>query len=325
MPQKKNIFDQIEAESKGGAIPPPPERKNTPNIFDQIAAEDQQQQKNQSLPVSDDRTASQVALDQALSTGKGLVGAVTGIPSGIAQLGGVTYDALTGNVINTERKLWEMGKSFVQPYAPVAKTAIGIPPPPGSPEWSQAAEGQGTNLGGLLLPEILAKGVPKAIQAIPSKARAVANLDTIMASAKNIPLDLTEANNIIDRSIEISKRGGSPLPKPMSDLRAAQAQGPVTFEAGKDFASSASSQSIEEKAAIKGQMKSQVAQFAKAVRGANRAAAEQVGMGNLYDQFVKEYSRAASLANKATVMKEILVKAAIIATGGAIGYELYRK
>ncbi len=325
MPQKKNIFDQIEAESKGGAIPPPPERSNTPNIFDQIAAEDQQQQKNQSLPVSDDRTAGQVALDQALSTGKGLIGAITGIPSGIAQSVGVAYDALTGNVINTERKLWEMGKSFVQPYAPVAKTAIGIPPPPGSPEWSQAAEGQGTNLGGLLLPEILAKGVPKAIQAIPSKTRAVANLDTIMASAKNIPLDLTDANAIIDRSVEINSRGGSPVPKVMKDLRAAQGKGPVTFEAGKDFASGASTLSIEEQAAIKGQMKAQVAKFAKSLREANRAAAEQVGMGDLYSQAIREYSRASTLADKAAVLKEWVIKGALMAAGGHLAYKLYEK
>lgn len=149
--------------------------------------------------------------------------------------------------------------------------------------------------------------------------------DRVMASAKNVPIDLTEVNKIVDRAVELSQRGHT-LPKAVSDYAKNQAASSgMTYEVGRDFGSSASRLSVEEANAIKGEMKKKVAEFAAALKTANRGAAAQVGLGDLYDQAMLKYARAKSIENVSDFIREQLKNAAFSAVMGATGAAVAHK
>ncbi len=156
--------------------------------------------------------------------------------------------------------------------------------------------------------------------AIPSIKRAGAKFDTVMTAAKDVPIDTTKAEEILARAKELRSRG-STLPKVMNDFAKNRAAGgPMTYEAGRDFASNAGALSTREITAMNAKMQRQVAQFSMAMKESNRAAAEQVGMGKLYDSAMKEYRQAKTIKEGADILKKWAIRAAI----GVGGYSIYR-
>ncbi len=176
---------------------------------------------------------------------------------------------------------------------------------------------------------------------IPSTERAGANFGRVMAKAKDVPLDLTKANEAIARAQQLGGRG-SRMPKVMSDYIRSQkpitadfagtkvqmAQDPMTYEVGRDFASNAGKLSATEAMNTNGAMGAQVAKFADAMKTANREAAASVGMGELYDSAMKEYRQAKTLSGAADVLKKWTARAGLAAALGGFGkagYDIYGK
>lgn len=287
---------------------------------------------------SQSRTASEVAQDQAANVLAGIPKAVTGIPGAVAETGMSLWDMITGK--GTARAQAAL-KGTAQPAAPIVATLAGNPPSPESPEWAQAAEGAGALLGAAGLGAAgKAAGVTKfpswLESKIPTTAKAGAKFQQVMGAAKDIPIDLTEANQIIDRAGELRQRGSS-MPKVLSDFtknRKAAATNPqpfgdmMTYEEGRDFASNAGDLSVRTKTTMNAKMKAQVSEFSRAMKTANREAAAKVGMGDLYDQAMKEWGQAKDLQAAGEVAKKYLRRAAEVVAGGAIanaGWNIYRE
>lgn len=157
----------------------------------------------------------------------------------------------------------------------------------------------------------------------PSKARAGAKFQQVMAKAADQPINTKTAQTVADRAVELKQTGAS-MPKVFNDFTKNRSKAaaefmtqpvaePMTYKTGRDFATNAGALSVKETTRLSPQMKSQVSQFAKAMKDANREAAVQVGMGDLYDQAMKEYSQAMDLEAKKEVLKKF-------ATTAVIGY-----
>jgi hypothetical protein len=172
---------------------------------------------------------------------------------------------------------------------------------------------------------------------IPSKASAGAKLQQIRGVAKDVPLNTSPAEQIAQESKELAATGASNPAKPVRDFiknrapvkakfagqRVAMSPDPMTYETGFDFASNAGRVSAEEGLKLSPNQARKLAQFTHAMKAANREAAASVGMGDLYDQAMKEYARASNMEEAAKVLKKwtsgILGKAAL----GATAYGLY--
>ena len=252
MPQ--NIFDQIHAEEHGGTMPPPPSDKPTNTIFDQIHTEEKERVKNTPPPEASGWSAWIPSAHTILTTGGGIVGGAIGGAGGTVAgvgvggvpgaIGGATLGAAGGE------SLYEIGARlglFDKSELPsTSKDAAAKIAKEGAVSGALTAAGYGA---GKVIGTVAGRIAP------PFLRSAEESFAKVMASAKNIPLDLTEANAIADRAVELSQRGHT-LPKVVSDYAANQAKNlGMTYETGRDFASSASRLSAEEGMALKGEMK----------------------------------------------------------------------
>ena len=169
------------------------------------------------------------------------------------------------------------------------------------------AGGIGSGIG--LVGSVLAPGaIARGVDAIPRLGRAAGNFDTVMNSARDEPINTGPASVVANRALALKSRGGT-APKVVTDFEAATAPvrpsprfigpgtapPPVTYEAGRDFASNAGRLSTTEAEAMKGDMGRQVKLLASALNDANRDAAVRAGVGDQYDAAMKEYRQASQL------------------------------
>lgn len=188
---------------------------------------------------------------------------------------------------------------------------------PGGPMIHQAAGdiqagnyGAGlARIGEVAAPFALAKGV----DAIPRMSRASTNFDTVMSGARNEPINTAPARTITDRALTLASRGGT-APKVVGDFDRAttpaapgSAPPPITYEAGRDFASNAGKLSTTESQAMKGDMGRQVKLLSQALNDANRDAAARVGLGSQYDAAMKEYRQANQIQSGVKTAAKIAV------------------
>lgn len=162
---------------------------------------------------------------------------------------------------------------------------------------------------------------------IPNTESAGQKFQQVMGAAKDVPLDTSEAENAVARAQELRQRGSS-MPKVLNDFMKARKPGnfmgvpvdqPMTYAEGRDFASNAGALSVREATGMNVKMQAQVKTFAHAMADANREAAESVGMGDLYDQAMKEYRQAKNLEESVDIIKKYAVKAAIGTGLGIVG------
>ncbi len=147
---------------------------------------------------------------------------------------------------------------------------------------------------------------------IPSAGNAGAKFEQVLAAAKDVPIDTGPADKIVSRAEELRQRG-STLPKVLRDyLKTTET--PLTYETSRDFARNAGALSAREATAMNAPMHRQVAQFAVALKDANREAAAKVGMGELYDAAIKEYRQAKGIEDAGAFAKKWLIRAAIATT-----------
>jgi len=199
---------------------------------------------------------------------------------------------------------------FVSPAAPPAS--------PVTPEALGHAAGSIVN-GGLLAGAGAAAG--GLLGKLPSTARAGGNFQKVMAAAKDQPIDTAPAGDIALRAQELADRGAT-LPKVVKTFlkRSTDPNAPpVTYEEGRDFASNAGRLSARDSMKANPAMGRQVGLLA--LDTANAEAAAKVGMGEEYQQAMKEY-------RSASQMKAGLKTAGKVAIPGLLGtgiaYKAYK-
>lgn len=281
-------------------------------------------------------TAGQVAQDQAAEVLTGVGNAITSAPGALLSAAKFTGGMIANPGPTMGRVLQGVSSSLpsgaeIRNAPAILAHALGNPE---SQAWKNAAQFAGSNLVAAETPNVLS-GVGQLASAlknkIPSTARAGANFQTVMGAAKNMPLDLTAADDIALRAQELGGRGtaigrGSSLPKVMRDyLRTRETQPTMTYEVGRDFSSSAGRLSSAEAQAANPVMQRQVAQLAKALNESNRQAAVKAGVGDLYDAAMREYRLASGIKSTKEALAAVLKNKGVQAAAGTgLTYGLYK-
>lgn len=188
---------------------------------------------------------------------------------------------------------------------------------PNNPQ--QEVGGYGTMAAEAMLP------LPKALEALPSKARAGRNFDIAMKAAANEPVEVSHFAQPVLRAKELNVRTGDTMP-PIVRRAFGTIQPttePLTYEAARDMASAAGRKAVQQSMAprvVSPPMTAQVSRLAKGLDTATQEAASRAGVGDIHAQAMKEYRNAARLEDVGQKLK----KAAIAVGTGAGLYEAGR-
>ncbi len=294
----------------------------TPDVDPNAAIKAQQAAKYPTLSetgVTDNRTPAEVARDQALQAVYGGGRLIAGMPGAVMEGAGALKDMLTGKgSARMQGVVSDTAAGIVSPAITAGRGALGQPV--SREEWEQAASGAGANLIGLVGPKAIKAGLKTAKAVIPSKVRAQAGFDRVMAAAKDVPIDTTLPDSVIQRINELDA-AGSTIPKVLKKyIKRREAGEPITYKKGRDIASKAGQLSAKETMNIaKTPIVAELSKFAKAMKDANRGAAVKAGMGDIYDAAMKEYRQVKGLESKAAVLKKHMVRAAVSLGAGAAG------
>jgi hypothetical protein len=174
--------------------------------------------------------------------------------------------------------------------------------------------------------------VKHVMNMLPSKARAGAKFQQLHAAAGDMPLNTKGAEEVAAEALNLTRHGAGAPPAPIREFlkrrapvaakfggqKVQMSPDPVTLDSGLKFSSNAGRLSADAASKLSPSMQRKLAEFGTAMKTANREAAAKVGMGEVYDEAMKEYARAASLAEKAEIAKRWGVRAlAAGALGGA--------
>lgn len=167
--------------------------------------------------------------------------------------------------------------------------------------------------------------VTKAIQALPTMAKAGKKFQQVMGAAKNVPVDISEPGNVALRIADLAQRGGGtnwgPAPVRQFIQYVTDPKRPeMTYEVARDFASNISRLSAKDLASVPPKMMSEIHRLRMAMNKAVGEAAETVGKGAEYSGAMREYARAAKLKNAATTTGKALTKAALPTAAMYAGY-----
>src|ERR1051325_6663598 len=172
-------------------------------------------------------------------------------------------------------------------------------------------------------PKTVSNAWDRIKSAIPSTTRADIAFDKIRTAAKDVPVDLQDAYKVIQRAKELEASAHGPISLGMTKVE--QALQPMRvgeeglvvnppamkYPQSFDIASAAKSPSVLEKTGQTGMMQAQVKEFAKALQTANREAAAKVGMGDVFDQAMKEYHQGKNLEDAMAVAKKYAIRTAL--------------
>lgn len=244
----------------------------------------------------------------------GPVNAVLGVPGALKEAGAAL---LSEDAPRFARFLLETIKGPVSMVTTPARgaTALALPnqvQAPSEEEFQQAASAAGANAAATIIPGIV-KGVSRAV---PTTAKAGAKFEKVMSAAKNEPINTATAERIAGEAETLSKHGAR-LPKVLKDFinTHTDAGGPLSYKTGRDFATNAGNLSAREASGASPVMRKKLTEFTEAMKTANRDAAARVGMGELYDQAMKEYRRAKTIEETARIVKKWTFRAALTAAG----------
>lgn len=218
----------------------------------------------------------------------------------------------------------------------VAEAAQGIgkaaPPPQGRvPAVDQPQTMSGTVGSALpVMAEMVGGGAPPAraaMNALPRAERAAANFEKVMGAAKDIVVDVEPTGKHALRVLELSESGAS-LPKPVRDFLnrvTSPKKEPLTYKQSRDFASTLSKLSVDERNTMKPIVKREVAQMAAELSKANANAAKAAGKGAEYKSAMREYAQAMQLRDAIDAAMKHSKKAALGAAGLGGAYYLFNK
>ncbi len=180
-------------------------------------------------------------------------------------------------------------------------------------------------IGGMASP-VVAKGLekilPLAKALMSGRAAGGEKFGQIAAKVGAEPVDTWQAGNAALEADLLSKSGGN-APKVMRDFW--KWEGPMDYDTARRFANRAGALTVAERLETDPAMKSTVGKLYAALREANREAAVKVGMGEVYDQAMREYR----LGSKGIEIKDALAKALSdhgvkAAVGAGAGYGAYK-
>lgn len=165
------------------------------------------------------------------------------------------------------------------------------------------------------------------IDAIPSTVRAGKNFQSVMAAAKDVPIETKEIGDIALRIHQLSENGGQ-LPIAVRKLLNRMTdpnKGALAYGDARDFASNISRLSVNEMKRLTPVVAREVAGLSAALSRANARAAQQVGKFDEYAAAMNEYAKAMRLRNAVDVVVQGAKKGLPYATAAGAGTWLTKK
>jgi hypothetical protein len=261
-------------------------------------------------------------------------------------------DAIVGPASTAAKQLYGAGKQAVTslqqghglPYSAAAgaATAVGV----NVPKMEQAAEqgDPGGVLGEAAVPAGIAAGAygaSRAMNALPSAARAGAALQDVKSAAGHVPIDMGGPGDTA-MQIYYEAKHGAFLPKPVNDLlkrigldpsemtpnnrpisyQTAANRGaidpnspPLTYAEAKSFQSNISNLTASDKLSTNANIKRLVGQLNSNLKDSLEGAADTVGKGEQFTKAMKEYHNAMTLRGMTDSAKDAAWKAALTGVG----------
>ena len=162
---------------------------------------------------------------------------------------------------------------------------------------------------------------------------------TIETAAKHAPVETSAARRIAEQAKEYEDTGSGSMPQVLKKYLQRTEPTPgvfpephtpapsVLYPESRKFAENAGRLSAQEIMEAKPQMQRLTSQFAQALKTANRAAAESVGMGDAYDDAMEAYAKSKGreemLANVKDVAKKYVFRTMLQGMGLGAGYDIY--
>jgi hypothetical protein len=143
----------------------------------------------------------------------------------------------------------------------------------------------------------IAVPVTRAVQAIPSAARAGKAFQSVMGAAKDIPVDVNAPGAVGLKIMQLAERGGT-MPRPVSQFLqwVTNPDKPaMTYEVARDFASNISRLSANEMQRLTPVMAREVAELRVVLNKSVAEAAGKAGKGREYASAMNEYAKAMKL------------------------------
>lgn len=154
--------------------------------------------------------------------------------------------------------------------------------------------------GGLETVAELAMPLTKAVEAIPSAARAGKAFQEVMGAAKQVPIDVSEPGNVALRIADLAQRGGGtqwgPPPVRQFIQYVTDPKKPaMTYEVARDFASNISRLSAKDLASIPPAVMREIGNLRMTLNKSVADAANVAGKGSEYASAMTEYAKAKRL------------------------------
>lgn len=152
--------------------------------------------------------------------------------------------------------------------------------------------------GGLETAVELAVPASKAIEAIPSAARAGSKFQSVMGIAKDVPIDVEAPGQAALNIMDIAEQGGGSLPQPVRQFAnwvTNPKKDPMDYETARRFASGISRLSANEMSRLSPVVAREVAGLRVALNKSVADAAGSVGKGIEHAQAMTEYAKAMRL------------------------------
>lgn len=173
----------------------------------------------------------------------------------------------------------------------------------------------------------LALPATRAIEAVPSVAKAGAKFQSVMGAARNMAVDITEPGNVALRIQQLADRGGS-MPMAVRKFLGRitdPEKGPMTYEEARDFASNISRLSVNEFGRLTPVVAREVADMRVALNKAVAQTANRAGKGKEYADAMNEYAKAMKLKSAVNEAISGAKKAAPYMGGAGAAYWLTKK
>ena len=176
---------------------------------------------------------------------------------------------------------------------------------------------------------------------IPTMSQAGEKFAPIEAAAAKVPINTAPARALTEQASEYGQ-AGSTVPKVLRNFMSrtnpqtgfplpegAESTPQVLYPEGRKFAENAGRLSAQEVMESNPQMQRLTAQFAEALKTANRDAAAKVGMADAYDDAMQSYRgasrRAELIQNAKDVAQKYILHAAATGAGLGAGYDIYHR
>ena len=166
--------------------------------------------------------------------------------------------------------------------------------------------------------------MPEALARVPTKEGAGRLFQSVMNEAGDKPVQLTRAMEPLERAQQLSARGHGTVSALDNLYKRINTINPLDYREARDWASSLSRLSAQDKMSASPSLRAQVGQLSHAFNEDVGDTAESVGRGPEYRRGMRDYRIASTVGDIAEKGKKYAVPAALGAAGAGAGYKLAR-